>query len=125
MAEILSTYWQKYLNKQNGVKKKPKTKARKKTPKVTSNEKELTPKQKYKAFLKTDYWKAVRVKVFLRDKKTCQKCGSKKKIEAHHLTYKHHRNEMKHLEDLITLCRDCHEKEHKLEIMIKKWKDQT
>ena len=109
MAEKLNTYWTKYLNKQKGIKKKPKVKTVKRKPKES---KELTPKQRYKAFLKTDYWKAVRVKVFLRDSKTCQRCGSKKKLEAHHLTYKHHRNEMKHLEDLITLCRDCHKKEH-------------
>ncbi len=110
MAEKLNTYWTKYLNKQNGIKKKPKVKTVKRKPKESKG---LTPKQKYKAFLKTDYWKSVRIKVFLRDNKTCQKCGSKKKLEAHHLTYKHHRNEMKYLEDLITLCRDCHEKEHK------------
>lgn len=109
MAETLNTYWTKYLNKQKGVKKKPKAKTVKRKPKEIKGK---TPKEKYKAFLKTDYWKAVRVKVFLRDNKTCQKCGSKKKLEAHHLTYKHHGNEMKHLDDLITLCRDCHEKEH-------------
>jgi 5-methylcytosine-specific restriction endonuclease McrA len=113
MAETLSIYWQKYLNKQNGIKKKPNIKLKRNTSKVSLNEKKLTPKQKYKAFLKTDYWKSVRAMVFLRDSKTCQKCGSKKKLEAHHLTYKHHRNEIKHLEDLITLCRDCHEKEHR------------
>lgn len=109
MAEELSIYWTKYLNKQNGVKNKPKVKTIKKQPK----ESKATAKERYKAFLKTNYWKAVRIKVFLRDSKTCQKCGSKKKLEAHHLTYKHHKNEMKHLEDLITLCRDCHEKEHR------------
>jgi len=38
--------------------------------------------------------------------KSCQKCGSKKNLELHHIHYSRKR------EDLMLLCRVCHNKEH-------------
>ncbi len=67
----------------------------------------------YKQFLKTKYWKYVRSLVIMRDGNKCTKCGSIKRLEAHHLTYKHHFTEHKHLDELVTLCRVCHQLEHK------------
>lgn len=48
-------------------------------------------KEIYQTFLKTDYWKKVRKLVLERDKNTCQGCGSKRWLQVHHLTYKHHK----------------------------------
>lgn len=65
----------------------------------------------YKEFLKSKYWKGVRILVLIRDNYTCV-CGSKKKLHVHHKTYDNHFDEHNHLEDLVTLCKVCHEKEH-------------
>jgi hypothetical protein len=64
---------------------------------------------KYKVFLKSKYWKMVREKVLIRDK---HKCPNTYKLEVHHLTYEHHTNEHLYLEDLITICADCHHTTH-------------
>lgn len=66
------------------------------------------PKTQYKRFLKSDYWKQVRQAVLTRDQHQCQKCGRTATLQVHHLTYKHHGNELNHLEDLITVCKLCH-----------------
>jgi 5-methylcytosine-specific restriction endonuclease McrA len=66
----------------------------------------------YPEFLKSDYWFMVRDLVKARDNHTCVVCGSKKWLDVHHKTYKHHFAEHKHLEILVTLCRKCHKAEH-------------
>lgn len=68
----------------------------------------------YKQFLKTEYWYNVRELVLNRDNNKCTKCSSDYNLQVHHTTYKNHMNELEHLEDLITLCRPCHEKEHNI-----------
>ncbi|MHC5819384.1 MAG: HNH endonuclease [Nostoc sp.] len=65
----------------------------------------------YRRFLESEYWGQVRDAIINRDK-VCQKCGSSQSLQVHHLTYKHHKDEMNHLDDLITLCRICHQQEH-------------
>jgi len=74
----------------------------------------------YNTFLKSSYWRYVRKLVVERDGKKCTKCGDKKSLQAHHLTYANHYNEHKHLEDLVTLCSNCHKEEHKRLDIIKK-----
>jgi len=68
----------------------------------------------YSKFLKTKYWYRVRRLVMTRDNFICQKCGGTKNLRVHHLTYENHYKEHEHIEDLITLCKDCHDKEHKI-----------
>ena len=70
-------------------------------------------KESYKEFLKTKYWNKVRLRVLKRDKNKCTRCGSKKNLQIHHKTYKNHFRELSHMQDLITLCKDCHSKKHK------------
>jgi 5-methylcytosine-specific restriction endonuclease McrA len=67
--------------------------------------------ESYQEFLGGKYWKKVRRVVLKRDK-CCQACGSLNKLHVHHLSYKHHGDEMNHLEDLVTLCAVCHQTEH-------------
>ncbi len=74
--------------------------------------KSLKGVKKYEDFLQTEYWAAVRLKVFRRDKFTCQVCGSKKEIQAHHMTYSIYKKEHLNLSQLMTLCQSCHYEWH-------------
>lgn len=66
----------------------------------------------YSEFLQSDYWLQVREWIIERDNHTCQHCGTSYYLQVHHLTYEHHGKEHLHPEDLITLCRSCHEQVH-------------
>jgi len=66
----------------------------------------------YSAYLQTEHWKSVRNAVFRRDEYACTRCSSKKKLQAHHLTYEHIGQEQNYLADLITLCSVCHSEIH-------------
>jgi hypothetical protein len=63
---------------------------------------------KYHDYLKTEYWQQVSRKVKERGGYRCQVCNSPHDLQAHHRTYDHRGNELKHLDDLICLCRRCH-----------------
>jgi hypothetical protein len=69
-------------------------------------------------FLRTLYWKIVADKVKERDNFTCQVCGRRRGLEAHHVTrtqdgsYVFLGSEHLHLDDLRTLCAVCHRVEH-------------
>lgn len=55
-----------------------------------------------------------------RDNYTCQCCGAKKvRLEVHHIRFRQNGGS-DDLENLITLCEDCHKKIHKGEIELKK-----
>jgi 5-methylcytosine-specific restriction endonuclease McrA len=64
----------------------------------------------YKEYLQSDAWKAKRKAVLIRDQLRCQLCGHEKNLHVHHVTYDRIYNE--DLEDLITLCSDCHSTLH-------------
>jgi predicted transcriptional regulator len=66
--------------------------------------------QDYLDYLLSDEWKDKANKVKERDGNQCVQCGSDKQLEVHHLTYDNIYEEP--LEDLVTLCHTCHEKEH-------------
>lgn len=74
---------------------------------------------------KYNYWK---VGVFIRDDHSCQKCGSKKETEAHHIVHFNtiminhniqtleealNTQELWNVDNGITLCKKCHKLEHK------------
>jgi 5-methylcytosine-specific restriction endonuclease McrA len=79
-------------------KKNKKSKPKKRVPK--------TFKEKYNEFLKSNYWRQVKLAILERDNYTCRGCGATTQLEVHHLTYKNHLSEHKHLDDLATLCRN-------------------
>lgn len=60
-------------------------------------------------YLKSDHWSDLRARK-LKASPVCEKCGSNKRIEPHHLRYKNLFDV--ELEDLMTLCRKCHRSEH-------------
>lgn len=70
--------------------------------------KERISNMDYADFLKTPYWKSIALYIKERDGKKCSICGATKTLEAHHLSYDNHGDELHHLEDLTCICRKCH-----------------
>ena len=68
--------------------------------------------KKYSDYLKSRSWKEKRREVLVRDCFKCVDCGAKSSLDVHHLHYRNIFNER--LEDLITVCRACHDKRHGL-----------
>ena len=69
----------------------------------------------YQAFLRSHYWHQVKQVVLSRDNYTCRCCNTRthvKRLEVHHITYEHHGDEANHLEDLVTVCGNCHAEIH-------------
>ena len=64
----------------------------------------------YKNYLHSDKWYKIRDKVFNRDNNKCTICGATENLVAHHKNYDNLGNEK--LEDLITVCEECHEVIH-------------
>lgn len=70
-------------------------------------------KTSYKELLKTKEWKECREKILARDNYTCKNCGSTKYLNVHHKFYRSGCMPWEYEDDcLITLCKDCHLKEH-------------
>ncbi|MCE5329647.1 hypothetical protein LLG07_04885 [bacterium] len=69
-------------------------------------------KEKYLKYLNSFDWKIKRINVLKRDNYLCQGCLKSKATEVHHLNYNHIYNEFYF--ELISLCKDCHEKYHEL-----------
>jgi hypothetical protein len=65
---------------------------------------------KYERYLRSKAWKKKRAAVLARDKK-CRSCGSTRKLQVHHLTYR--RIYQERLSDLTTLCDGCHRRVHR------------
>ena len=100
--------------KKKTTEKKTKNKARQKNkPKPVLTQKEYWFRS-YRKFLKTQYWAKVRETVIKRDK-FCQECHSDKYLQVHHLSYRHYKKELEHLDDLILLCQRCHKLYHQKE----------
>lgn len=117
MTTIQFDKLQAYRKKVKEDKKKlnKKGKHKKQKPKQKTAELVGYENKSYKEFLKTKYWKKVRSIVIKRDSYLCVKCGTDKHLQVHHTTYKNHFHEMKHISDLITLCKECHKKEHNIQ----------
>jgi 5-methylcytosine-specific restriction endonuclease McrA len=71
-------------------------------------------KQDYKKYLKSASWRLKKQELFNIVGRNCEKCGSKKNIEVHHLHYKNIFKEK--IEDLKVLCDKCHKKEHGIDL---------
>ena len=66
----------------------------------------------YSDYLKSDKWKYIRDYVLRRDGNQCTRCGAIG-TEVHHLSYDNiFHEEWDKCKDLITLCKDCHDREH-------------
>ena len=69
-----------------------------------------TTKSKYHDYLKTPEWLDKRERVKKRDGYCCAICSSKFNLHVHHKHYANIYNEQ--LNDLVTLCQDCHGRFH-------------
>lgn len=67
----------------------------------------------YKDYLRTKHWRLLREKIAKLYDYSCADCGKSivEGYEIHHLTYKRIGNEK--IDDLVCLCKDCHEKRTK------------
>ena len=64
--------------------------------------------KRYQDYLKSPEWISVSTLVKKRAGYKCQVCNSPHDLQAHHRTYENRGNEINHLDDLICLCRRCH-----------------
>ena len=70
-------------------------------------------KSEYAQQLKSPEWKAKRLEILERDGNKCVKCGETKRLHVHHLSYTSGCNAWEYPNDnLVTLCNECHVKEH-------------
>lgn len=68
---------------------------------------------KYKDQLADARWQQKKYEILQRDNFACQKCGATTNLNVHHLSYEKGKLAWEYPnENLITLCQDCHEKEH-------------
>lgn len=67
----------------------------------------------YAKYLNSVHWKNTRKKKLIQTEFRCEKCGSREKLQVHHLTYENIGAE--YLEDLQVLCASCHTKVHNKE----------
>lgn len=68
----------------------------------------------YKEFLRTRYWKIIRNIIIRRDGHNCMLCCNGNDLQVHHKRYFNKGVEYEHLDELITLCSDCHKKFHNI-----------
>lgn len=69
----------------------------------------------YQDFVRTPYWKTISEYKKFRSNYKCALCGSGQKLATHHSSYERHGREHEYAvidEDLIVLCKDCHDKFH-------------
>ena len=70
----------------------------------------------YENYILSDEWKNKRKKRMQIDGGKCQSCG-KPAQHVHHLTYRRFKNEL--MDDLTSLCMDCHDRQHEPSTNIK------
>lgn len=68
-------------------------------------------KRKYDTYLQSKRWQEKRKMALARANHKCAACGATKRLDVHHLTYERLGNERQ--EDLMVLCRPCHESTHR------------
>ena len=74
-------------------------------------------KRRYLEYIDSPGWKAKREQVFAERGRKCEQCGSEKRIQVHH---RHYRNLFREeLKDLQVLCKACHQKKHRDDILKK------
>ena len=72
-------------------------------------------KRRYLEYMCSEDWKKLRRQRMLMDGDICQHCGTGKNLQVHHLTYRH-LGQPEEIDDLRTLCQECHRKIHSKDI---------
>ena len=68
-------------------------------------------KRRYLEYMRSEDWKKLKRQRMLMDGDMCQHCGTGKNLQVHHLTYRH-LGQPEEIDDLRTLCQECHRKVH-------------
>jgi 5-methylcytosine-specific restriction endonuclease McrA len=77
------------------------------------NHKRGRPSNYRKSLQKNPYWEKVKRKVRIRDNFQCVCCGSKIRLETHHIKYAGIvGKELEHLDWMVTLCENHHQEAH-------------
>lgn len=84
-----------------------------------AEEERLAKMTPYERYLQSEEWEVLRQKVFDRDRRRCRRCGERKSLHCHHLHYENLYDEP--LEDLVTMCKDCHKEVHKFPELHPDW----
>jgi hypothetical protein len=79
-------------------------------PKLTPKRLEQLQSMPYEDYLKSEEWQAKRKQALAYAENRCQLCNGDGELHVHHRTYDRRGAEMP--QDLIVLCKDCHEKFH-------------
>lgn len=66
----------------------------------------------YAIYIRSECWKRTRQRILQRAKGRCESCGTRARLQVHHLNYDNLGNESP--EDLQALCGTCHEKTHEV-----------
>lgn len=74
-------------------------------------------KQEYKDLLESDYWRGFSYSIIKERNFTCEDCGAyypneRNKLQVHHLVYRDINPWSYAPEEMVVLCRECHEKRH-------------
>jgi hypothetical protein len=64
----------------------------------------------YFAYLHSPWWRARKAAVLVHRGARCERCASTSRLELHHRTYERLFREQP--EDVVLLCRVCHQREH-------------
>ena len=78
----------------------------------------------YRDYMNSEHWQQVRQIVFERDNWQCRRCGTAKDLRVHHISYAH-LGRPEELDDVITLCDNCHYQVHSNDIMRKQHESTT
>ena len=62
---------------------------------------------------RTRRWQRLRLAAFTRDKYRCRECGRPGALEAHHVIALEDGGAVYDLENIATMCRDCHVEHHR------------
>ncbi len=78
----------------------------------------MNKKEIYAEYLQSEKWKVVRECAFIIHGKSCKKCGAETNLQVHHLRYPEILGNENVSEDLIVLCKECHQKVHGIETIV-------
>ena len=71
----------------------------------------------YADYLLTPHWAQLKEETFKAHGHSCHACGTLDKLDAHHLVYRENLEDCT-TEDMLPLCRSCHQKLHKIRRVI-------
>jgi hypothetical protein len=77
---------------------------------VPASQKLSDTQHAYQEYLQSDKWQFIRRLILARDGHKCVDCSSTEDLHVHHIRYSKWGEELP--EDLVTLCKKCHDREH-------------